>query len=560
MTNFEETGLKAEIIKAIKELGFEKPMPIQEKVIPLLLENHRDLVGLAQTGTGKTAAFGLPLLHLADAQDRRTQVLVLCPTRELCMQIAKDLTNFSKFLPGMSVLAVYGGAAIDGQIRSLKRGVQVIIATPGRMLDLMRRKKIDITGIHSVVLDEADEMLNMGFQEDINTILAESPKTKRTLLFSATMPREVASIASKYMNNPVEITVGKKNAGNENVNHLFYMVHASDRYLALKRIADVNPDIYGIIFCRTRQETNEVAEKLINDGYSADALHGDLSQAQRDYVMQKFRVKNLQMLVATDVAARGLDVNDLTHVINFNLPDDIEVYTHRSGRTGRAGKSGTSISIIHARERFRIERLERMLNRPFERKHVPKGKEICEKQLLHLIDKMENVDVNEETIGEFLPAVYKKLEALSREDLIKRFVSAEFNRFLEYYQNAPDLDIPDHREARRPTQRSDGGSRGRASGGSFTRFFINVGHADGIRPQTLMSLINQHTRNREIQIGKTQIMNKCSFFEADKSYAQDILNAFQKATFEKRRIVVDLADERKPRENRSYRPHDRKGH
>jgi ATP-dependent RNA helicase DeaD len=548
MITFEATGIKPEIIKAITELGFEIPMPIQEKVIPLLLENTRDLVGLAQTGTGKTAAFGLPLLHLINTDDKRTQVLVLCPTRELCMQITKDLTGYSKYLNGLNTLAVYGGASIETQIRSLKKGVQVIVATPGRIIDLINRKKVDISAIQSVVLDEADEMLNMGFQDDINTILAETPKTKRTLLFSATMPKEVANIASKYMNNPIEITIGKKNAGNENVKHVYYMVHASDRYLALKRIADVNPNIYGIIFCRTRAETNEVAEKLINDGYSADALHGELSQAQRDYVMQKFRLRNLQMLVATDVAARGLDVNDLTHVINYNLPDDIEVYTHRSGRTGRAGKTGISIAIVHSRERSKIEQLERIVNAKFERKKVPTGKEICEKQLFTLIDKMENVEVNDSEIEEFLPSVYKKLEWLSREELIKRFVSTEFNRFLEYYQNAPDLDVPEHQQGGEFRERGrdrdrDRGERSHQSSKGFTRFFINIGKNEGIWPKNLLNLINQYTKNRTIEIGRTEILKKFSFFEADSTHADDILKAFQKATFEGRRLVVDLAEE-----------------
>jgi ATP-dependent RNA helicase DeaD len=549
MITFEETGIKPEIIKAITELGFESPMPIQEQVIPVILEKNRDLVGLAQTGTGKTAAFGLPLLHISNQGDKRTQVLVLCPTRELCLQISKDLESFAKYLTGMEVLAVYGGASIEAQIRSLKKGIQIIVATPGRMLDLMRRKKINISTIHSVVLDEADEMLNMGFQEDINEILSETPENKHTFLFSATMPKEVAAIASGYMNKPVEITIGKKNSGAENVNHVYYMVHASDRYLALKRIADVNPNIYGIIFCRTRVETTEVAEKLINDGYSADALHGDLSQAQRDYVMQKFRTKNLQMLVATDVAARGLDVNDLTHVINYNLPDDIEIYTHRSGRTGRAGKTGTSIVIIHSRERNRIDQLERILNKKFIRKNVPGGKEICEKQLFNLIDKMENVEVNDESIGEFLPAVYKKLEWLSREELIKRFVSTEFNRFLEYYQNAPDLDIPEHsqnqsREKRKDRKRSDK---------SYTRLFINLGKSDGMRPGGLMSLINQYTRNKNIDIAGISIMNKFSFFEVDQDFTNDILKAFQKVSAEGRRIVVDVAEEKGSKGKREYK-------
>jgi ATP-dependent RNA helicase DeaD len=384
----------------------------------------------------------------------------------------------------------------------------------------------------------------------MNSILAETPKTKRTLLFSATMPREVASIAANYMNNPLEITVGTKNAGNENVVHEYYVVHASDRYNALKRIADMNPDIYGIIFCRTRQETNEVAEKLINDGYSADALHGDLSQVQRDYVMQKFRLRNIQMLVATDVAARGLDVNELTHVINYNLPDDIEVYTHRSGRTGRAGRSGTSISIIHARERFRIERLEKMLHRTFERKKVPGGKEICERQLMHLADKICGAEIDEGMIGEILPRISEKFASLSREEIISRFVSAEISRFLDYYKNTPDLDIPEHRgDVRKPK-----GERLQTE--SYTRFFMNIGRADGMQPQNMMSLINKHTRNRSIGIGRTQIMNKVSFFEADSRFSDDIVRAFQNASFGSRKLVVEVADGKdvgaEPRKERGF--------
>ena len=584
---FEETGIRPELIKAIEELGFEKPMPVQQQVIPAIMQSTRDIIALAQTGTGKTAAFGLPLISNIDEKNENPQVLVLCPTRELCLQITNDLTKFGKYLKGLQIVAVYGGASIETQIKQLKQGAQVVAATPGRMNDLIRRKKINLQDIHTVVLDEADEMLNMGFQEELNTILEMVPETRRTLLFSATMPREVAGIAAKYMKETQEITVGTKNAGAENVKHYYYVVHASDRYVALKRIADFFPDIYGIIFCRTRLETKEVAEKLMKDGYNADALHGDLSQQQRDYVMQRFRNKNIQMLVATDVAARGLDVDDLTHVINYNLPDDVEIYTHRSGRTGRAGKSGISISICHTKEKFRLGQIEKMIKQKFEQKMVPSGKEICEKQLFSLIDKMEKVEVNDSQIEEFLPVIFKKLDWLSREDLIKKFVSTEFNRFLDYYKNAPDINVTGYNDR---SERSDRmgrgerreriglgergerserfvrserpewserreGSRGEATAG-FTLLRINLGKMDGLSPRELIGMINDYTKNRNILIGKADIQKSFSLFEVESNHVDSIFNAFKGVELEGRRVFVERSRENLRDQERSYNRRD----
>ncbi len=540
MTKFADLGISQDILKGITELGFEKAMPVQEAVIPVLLQTNTDIVALAQTGTGKTAAFGLPIVEQINIKNKYPQALILSPTRELCVQIAKDLMAYSKYVDGLKVLPVYGGANIDAQIRGLRMGVHVIVATPGRMLDLIKRKKADITNVESVVLDEADEMLNMGFRDDLNEILESVPDERRTLLFSATMPKEVAAIAKNYMTNPQEITVGKKNAGAESVKHLYYLVHARDRYLALKRIADMNPNIYSIIFCRTRMETKEVAEWLIKDGYNADALHGDLSQAQRDHVMSRFRLKSLQMLVATDVAARGLDVNDLTHVINYNLPDDIEAYTHRSGRTGRAGKTGVSIAIVHLREKYKIKEIEKKINKTFEKADIPKGEEVCKKQLFHLIDKMEHVEVDEQ-IEEFLPEIYQKLEWLDKEDLIKRFVSLEFNRFLDYYKNAPDLNIPDEKEFRQ--QEKDKGKR-RKSNKDFKRLFINVGKNQGLNAQRLMGLVNESTKERSVAFGKIDIMKSFSFFEIDKQHADKVLDGLNNSMFEGVNVNSEIAKER----------------
>ncbi|HAF29749.1 MAG TPA: DEAD/DEAH box helicase [Bacteroidales bacterium] len=554
MTKFTDLGISKDILKGISELGFVEAMPVQIEVIPVVLESKRDIVALAQTGTGKTAAFGLPIVQQIDISKKYPQALILSPTRELCVQIAKDLMAYSKYVDGLKVLPIYGGANMDAQIRGLKMGTHVIVATPGRILDLIKRKKADISNVETVVLDESDEMLNMGFRDDLNEILESVPNERRTLLFSATMPKEVALIAKKYMSNPEEITIGKKNAGAENVTHSYYLVQARDRYSALKRIADMNPDIYAIVFCRTRMETKEVAEWLIKDGYNADALHGDLSQAQRDHVMARFRSKSLQMLVATDVAARGLDVNDLTHVINYNLPDELEAYTHRSGRTGRAGKDGISIAIIHLREKYRIREIEKKINKTFEKATIPTGKEVCGKQLFHLIDKMENVEVNHDQIDTFLPEIYKKLGGLEKEDLIKRFVSLEFNRFLEYYKNAPDLNVSDERDS---GNRERGGRR--ANNGDFKRLFVNVGKNHGLNPQRLMGLVNEATGERNIEIGRIDVMKSFSFFEIDKQYTDKVLEGLNSAVFEGISVSSEIAKERQAGEGGSDRDSRRSG-
>ena len=515
MTTFKELGLKDDILKAIEELGFEFPMPVQEKVIPYMANNNNDLVALAQTGTGKTAAFGLPILQQIDVNRTQTQALVLAPTRELCVQIANDVKNFSKYMKNLKVVPVYGGEDIVKQFKQLDIPPQILVATPGRLIDLLERKKVNLSNINFLVLDEADEMLNMGFQDAIETILERTSESRRTLLFSATMPKEIAHIARKYLKDFEEIAIVKKNAGAENVEHIYYVVQAKQRYLALKRVVDLNPDIYGIVFCRTRQETKEVAEHLMKDGYNADALHGDLSQPQRDAVMQKFRIKNLQLLVATDVAARGLDVNDLTHVINYNLPDDVDSYTHRSGRTGRANKSGISISIIHIKERHKIKDIERIINKKFEQQQIPNGLEVCKKQLFHLVDKMENVAVNEEQIGQYMPQIYKKLQYMDKEELIKRFVSAEFNRFLEYYEDAIDLNIEDKNEKRRT------GKRDRI------RLKLNLGTKHGFNPKRVLGIINDFTGDKSINIGDIEITHKFSFFDVDGDQSDKVMDAFR---------------------------------
>lgn len=543
MSTFKETGLKDEILSAIELLGFEQPTPIQEKTIPVLLSSDNDILALAQTGTGKTAAFGLPILNQIDLQGKNVQALVLCPTRELCMQISKDIESFSSKMSKLKTVAVYGGASITNQIRDLKNNAQIVVGTPGRTLDLIKRKALKINNIKWLVLDEADEMLNMGFQEDLDSILETSPEEKQVLLFSATMPKEIQRIAERYMKETLEISVGKRNSGAENVTHEYYMVNARDRYAALKRIADIFPSIYGIIFCRTRMETKEVADKLIADGYNADALHGDLSQAQRDHVMNRFRMKNLQLLVATDVAARGLDVNDLSHVINYNLPDDLEAYVHRSGRTGRAGKKGLSVSIIHSREGGKIKDLQRMTGKEFKRMSVPDGKEICEKQLFKLIDTVENIEVNDSQIEEFLPVIYKKLSWLSREELIKHFVSVEFNRFLDYYKDAPDLNVKASERGDKSGrgERNERGSRGRNRDVKFSRFFINLGSAHNVNVATLLGYLNRNIKGQKIEIGKVDIMKKFSFFEMDKNFENEVLTSFKNANFDGKEVTVEVS-------------------
>lgn len=532
---FEEIGVEENVLRAINELGFEHPMPVQEKVIPFMLSNDGDLVALAQTGTGKTAAFGLPIIQKTDTKNNNIQYLILSPTRELCLQIADDLLSFSKYTPGIKIAAVFGGASIERQIKMVKKGVHIISATPGRLIDLINRNIVKLKNIKTLVLDEADEMLNMGFRDDLEKILRETPEQKNTLLFSATMPKEVRAMSKNYMKNPEEIVIGKMNAGAENIKHVCYMVHARDRYPALKRIVDSNPDVYGIIFCRTRRETQEIAEQLIKDGYDADSLHGDLSQQQRDSVMGKFRGRNLQLLVATDVAARGIDVDNLTHIINYNLPDESEVYTHRSGRTGRAGREGTSIIITNLKEKGKVRDIERIINKKFDFLPVPTGKDICATQLFHLVDRIEKIEVDDSEINNFLPEILQKLEWLDREELIKKFVSVEFNRFISYYKNLPDLNSPDGN--------ARGSSRSKSSGG-YTRFFLNLGRMDDINPVKIIGMLNDYSGNRKIGIGEIEILKTFSFFEADSSYTDGIINGLNGRKYKGRKINVEVAGDK----------------
>ena len=577
MPNFQEIGLNPDLLKAVEALGFKEPMPVQAAVIPALLENPSDLVGLAQTGTGKTAAFGLPVLQHIDTNLRKTQAVILCPTRELCLQITKDLTNYAAFMPKIKIIPVYGGASIDVQLKQLYDNPQIIVATPGRMNDMIRRGKVDFSAVRWAVLDEADEMLDMGFQEEVDTILQEMPKEKHTLLFSATMPSQVERILAKYMKNPVIKTVGQKNTGTANVKHVYYLVHAKDRYLALKRIADYYPNIYAIVFCRTRRETQEIADSLIRDGYNADALHGDLSQSQRDHVMNRFRLRNLQMLVATDVAARGLDVTDLTHVINYNLPDELEAYIHRSGRTGRADKTGISVSIINMKEKGKIRMIEKQVGREFAKAKIPTGVQVCEKQLFNQIDRMEKVEVNHTEIDSFLPLIYRKLEWMDREEIIKRFVSLEFNSFLEYYKDAQDLNVDESRSRDDYSPSSLGGRERRRdrdapgrdndrpprddrrrefsdreprktprSSGKFQRMFISVGRKDNINnPPNLIGVINEITRSRDVNIGRIDISDAFSFLEVDSDQIATVVEAFANSRMNPKGIRIEPAGDRK---------------
>ncbi|NDV70424.1 DEAD/DEAH box helicase [Dysgonomonas sp. 25] len=547
MKTFEELGVAPQIRRAIEEMGYENPMPVQEEVIPYLLAETSDVIALAQTGTGKTAAFGLPVLQKIDTKENVPQALILCPTRELCLQIAGDLADYSKYIDNLRVLPVYGGSSIESQIKALKRGVQIIVATPGRLIDLINRKTVHLDNIRYVVLDEADEMLNMGFTDSIDEILSKVPDTRTMLLFSATMPKEIAKITRKYMDSPKEITIGRKNEGSNNVKHVYYLVHARDKYLALKRIADYYPNIYGIIFCRTRRETQEIADKLIQDGYSADSLHGDLSQQQRDYVMQKFRIKNIQLLVATDVAARGLDVDSLTHVINYGLPDDIESYTHRSGRTGRAGKTGISIGIIHVKEKGKVREIEKIINKKFEIGEIPSGDDICEKQLFNFVDRLEKVKVNEDEIGRLLPAVYRKLDWLEKEDIIKRAVSLEFNRLIDYYRDAAEIESPSERYSsrddssypRRKDRDRQGGNPRQAERG-YVRLFINIGRTDNTNPATLMGLVNDYVPGK-VAIGRIDIMQNFSFFEVPERDANKVIKGMSNQDNNGRRISIEIA-------------------
>ena len=546
---FDELGVSAPICRAITELGYQQPMPVQEAVIPYLLGEPIDLIALAQTGTGKTAAFGLPLLQnvaksLEEVPATGTpRALVLCPTRELCLQIADDLTAYSKYLPSVRILPVYGGSSIEAQIRTLRRGVEVIVATPGRLIDLMERGAASLESISTVVLDEADEMLTMGFAESLQTILSQVPEERHLLLFSATMPKEISSIASSYMHKPKEIIVGTKNEGNKNIRHFYYVVSAKHKYLALKRIADYYPDIYGIIFCRTRKETQEIADQLIRDGYNADALHGELSQAQRDYVMQKFRIRNLQLLVATDVAARGLDVNDLTHVIHYGLPDDVENYTHRSGRTARAGKMGISIAICHSRERGRLKDIERISHATIERKHLPSGSEICQKQLFHLADRIERVELTEDaTLDAVLPELVRKLDWIDREELVKRVMLLEFRRMLDYYESEDSIEEADDK-GRLPYegQEKKRDKRNAVAEEGMKRLFINFGKLDHMYPNKLIELVNKCVPGR-VKIGKIDLLPRFAFFEVEEADAREVIESMSSYEVDGRRIAVDYAD------------------
>ena len=551
MSSFEDFGLNAKLVAAVKKRGFETPTPIQEKVIPQLLSSEKDIIGLAQTGTGKTAAFGLPIIDKIDTEANYTQAIILSPTRELSVQIAKDLLSFAEFMPDVKIAAVYGGASIEPQIKSLKAGAHIVVGTPGRVMDLIERKALKIGKIKTLVLDEADEMLDMGFKEDLDNILSSTPDFKQTLLFSATMPDDIRRIAEDYMMQPLEISVGKKNSGAENVDHVYYLVSAKNRYLALKRIVDINPNIYGIVFCRTRKETQEVADKLIQDGYNADSLHGDLSQAQRDLVMAKFRSKHLQVLVATDVAARGIDVNDLTHIINYNLPDERETYIHRSGRTGRAGKRGMCVTIVHTREEHKIREIEKLLKKEIVRKKIPDGKEICMIQLMSMIDRVMAIETIDNQIKDFLPAIMLRLQSLDREELIKRFVSTEFNRFLNYYKGAADINIYDKdKKGKGRKQEQKSGSSSRRQGDDkfdkrsrktkFTKFFITVGEKDGLTKMKLMDVINSSDLLAGAEIGKIEILAGHTFFEVDSDVREKVIRVFKNRRFMGKRLKIEV--------------------
>ena len=539
MANFKDIGVNKELLKSIREMGFETPTPIQKESIPYLLTSHQDLISLAQTGTGKTAAFGLPIIQQTDPKIKHVQAIVLCPTRELCIQIAKDLTAYSKYLDYVKILPVYGGTNIENQIKSIKKGVQIIVGTPGRTKDLIKRKILKLDIVNKVVLDEADEMLSMGFKDDLDFILDRTSNNRQTMLFSATMSKEVLSISKKYMKDAKEIAVAKVNSAAKNVEHHIYDVSSRHKYDALKRIADYNPNIYGIVFCRTRRQTKEITKKFINDGYNADAIHGDLSQGQRDEVMSRFRDKSLQMLIATDVAARGLDVEDLTHIINYSLPDDPEIYTHRSGRTGRAGKSGISIAISNSRESRKIKSIENKSQIKFLKKEVPTGKDICSIQLFKLIEKIEKVKVDDKQIEPYLDDIYKKLEWLSREDLIKHFVSAEFNRFLEYYKNSNNINNKGVKS------RSDSKFKnGRSNRNSFVNYSINIGRKKGVTPIELISLINRVMKSNQIEIGKIDIRGDHTIFEMDKSLSTDLSKGIKKINFRGNDLSIEETDDK----------------
>jgi len=553
MKTFEELGVSEQIRRAIEELGFVQPMPVQESVIPFLIEGQRDVIALAQTGTGKTAAFGIPVLQRLDTAQRATQALILSPTRELCLQIADDLRDFSKYMEGVHVEAVYGGAAIEPQIRALKKGVNVIVATPGRLLDLKNRGFVHLEQVSRIVLDEADEMLNMGFSDAINEIFESLPADHQTLMFSATMSREVERVAKNYLTDYETIVVGSRNEGAENVNHVYYMVHAKDKYLALKRIVDYYPKIFAIIFCRTKIETQEVADALIRDGYNAESLHGDLSQQQRDLTMQKFRQHLTQLLVATDVAARGLDVDDLTHVINYGLPDDIENYTHRSGRTGRAGKKGTSISIVHTKEKHKIRAIEKEIGKAFVEAEIPKAEEICKKQLYKVMDQIVKTDVNDDEIAPFMQDINRYFEYIDKDELIKKIVSREFGRFLVYYADAPEIEKP-VREKREKKPQTDREKRMNKAQEGYERLFINLGKRDGFYPGELMQTLNRYVGGRQ-EVGHIDLLDTISYFEVPKQDARKVMTQLTGIRY-KGRVVRCNSEDDKDAKNVPNRPRD----
>ena len=545
MKTFEELGVNEAIRDAIVELGFEHPMPVQEEVIPYLLGENNDVIALAQTGTGKTAAYGIPVLQKTDATNKVTQALILSPTRELCLQIADDLKSFGKNIDGLHIVAVYGGASITTQIHELRHGAQIIVATPGRLIDLMERKVVKLDNLRNIVLDEADEMLNMGFSDSINTIFEAAPADRNTLLFSATMSKEIEKIAKSYLTNYKEIVVGSRNEGAENVNHIYYLVNAKDKYLALKRIADFYPHIYAIIFCRTKIETQEVADKLIKDGYNAEALHGDLSQQQRDLTMQKFRQHTIQLLVATDVAARGLDVDDLTHVINYGLPDDVENYTHRSGRTGRAGKKGTSISIIHSREKSKVRNIEKIIGKDFVDGTLPTPEEICKKQLYKVMDDIMKTDVDEEQIEPYMKDIDRQFEYIDKEDIIKKMVTVTFGRFLDYYKNAPQILKPSTKRSERGERGERGTSgnrRSRKTEAGYRRLFINLGKQDGFYPGEIMQFMNRHIHGRQA-IGHIDLLQRFSYIEVPDTDADKVMRSLNGTSYKGREVRCNDADE-----------------
>ncbi len=556
MMTFEGLGIDARLIQATDELGYVNPTPIQEKAIPVLLSGTTDFVGLAQTGTGKTAAFGLPLLQLIKAEEKYPQALIVCPTRELCMQIVKEVELFKKHMKGVSVVAVYGGASISLQIRDLKRGVQIVVATPGRLIDLIERKAIDLERIKYVVLDEADEMLNMGFRDDIEFILKNTPVRESTWLFSATMPPEVKQVSKRYMKSPIEVTVGKVNTGNASIDHQYYVTAAQHRYETLKRIIDFNPGMYGIVFTRTKLDAQEIAERLTREGYDIDALHGDLTQAQRDKVMGQFRDKTLQLLIATDVAARGIDVKEITHVVNFELPDDIEVYTHRSGRTGRAGSQGICVSIVHARETFKLRQIEKNLQQPFHKLDIPSGKDVCRKQFFYFMDKLLNTDVSHGDYETYIPMLQEKFADVSKEEVLKRVAAMEFDRFLKYYENAEDLNIRGGREMR-PTRdfnrqdvRDSGGRSDRRPAGDYKnngdmmRLFINLGTKDGFYKASFLQFILDMSDLKKEVLGRIDMKDMNSWVEIDKGAASQMIKAVDGKTYKGRRIRMNDANSR----------------